>query len=250
MLSAPIAAALSKHTQVLDLNGVRQLTPASAAMLAKRTGSSRGYLDLSLNGLTTLSDATAAKLAQGEGSLELNGLKKLPDATIAILAKFRGNLSLKGLTSLSDAGAAALRRHAWGEIYLREAMLARLSASRRKAAQEAIELLLRTAQPVSAIGKSMGFTDPNHFSKFFRREEGLSPSGYRAWHGPFSGASAKSSSTRKKPIQHKKFVADKILKIKALSECGSTSKSISMAVGVSLSTVYIIRKELGLLRLR
>ena len=52
--------------------------------------------------------------------------------------------------------------------------------------QEARELLLRTAQPVSEIGKAVGLPDPYHFSKLFRRHTGLSPRDYRAQHGPFS----------------------------------------------------------------
>ena len=52
--------------------------------------------------------------------------------------------------------------------------------------QEARELLLRTAQPVSEIGKAVGLPDPYHFSKLFSRHTGLSPRDYRAQHGPFS----------------------------------------------------------------
>jgi AraC-like DNA-binding protein len=52
--------------------------------------------------------------------------------------------------------------------------------------QEARELLLRTAQPVSEIGKAVGLPDPYHFSKLFRRHTGLSPRDYRAQHEPFS----------------------------------------------------------------
>jgi transcriptional regulator GlxA family with amidase domain len=44
---------------------------------------------------------------------------------------------------------------------------------------EAKRLLRTTQLPISAIGSQVGFTDPFHFSRFFRRKTGISPRIYR-----------------------------------------------------------------------
>lgn len=46
-------------------------------------------------------------------------------------------------------------------------------------AQEARRELIYTAKPVSQIAYALGFDDPSHFSKFFRKQAGLSPSQFR-----------------------------------------------------------------------
>ncbi len=46
--------------------------------------------------------------------------------------------------------------------------------------KKARELLLHTDHPIYIVANSVGFTDPLAFSKFFRREMGISPSDYRA----------------------------------------------------------------------
>ncbi len=52
--------------------------------------------------------------------------------------------------------------------------------------KEARELLLSTTLPISEVGKTVGQTDPYHFSKLFRRHVGLPPREFREQHGPFS----------------------------------------------------------------
>jgi AraC family transcriptional activator of pobA len=47
------------------------------------------------------------------------------------------------------------------------------------------ELLLSTTLPVSEVGRSVGLTDPYHFSKLFCLHVGLSPRDFRLKHGPF-----------------------------------------------------------------
>ncbi len=52
--------------------------------------------------------------------------------------------------------------------------------------REARELLLSTTLSIAEIGQSVGYPDPFHFSKWFSRQVGISPSTYRKNHGPFS----------------------------------------------------------------
>ena len=44
-------------------------------------------------------------------------------------------------------------------------------------------LLERTAMPIQEIANRLGFMDYRHFSGFFRKETGVSPSCYRKGHG-------------------------------------------------------------------
>ncbi len=46
--------------------------------------------------------------------------------------------------------------------------------------QEARRLLLYTTLPVSKIGYALGFEDPAYFNRFFLRQAGVSPGGWRA----------------------------------------------------------------------
>ena len=45
--------------------------------------------------------------------------------------------------------------------------------------REACRLLKRTDKPVAAIATALGYRDPSHFSRAFRRWSGLRPSQYR-----------------------------------------------------------------------
>ena len=68
--------------------------------------------DLSLDGLTELSDAAAESLATHEGDLSLKGLTKLTNTLLARrLAGQEGVLVLSDLTELSDAAAESLSKH-------------------------------------------------------------------------------------------------------------------------------------------
>ncbi|WP_208896732.1 helix-turn-helix domain-containing protein [Streptomyces incarnatus] len=49
-----------------------------------------------------------------------------------------------------------------------------------RAALEAQRLLVHTDLPVAAIGRMLGFSEPANFGKFFTRETGDSPGGFRA----------------------------------------------------------------------
>ena len=45
--------------------------------------------------------------------------------------------------------------------------------------REACRMLKRTEKPVAAIAAALGYTDPSHFSRAFRRWSGMRPSQYR-----------------------------------------------------------------------
>ena len=46
-------------------------------------------------------------------------------------------------------------------------------------AEAAALLLLRTPEPVSAVGAAVGWTDPNYFARRFRAHFGASPTAFR-----------------------------------------------------------------------
>lgn len=69
-------------------------------------------LTLDLSGLTELSPESAAQLALCRGNeLKLRGLKTISDETAKALSRYEGHLYLDGLTELSEKGAEALAQH-------------------------------------------------------------------------------------------------------------------------------------------
>ena len=84
--------------------------------------------------------------------------------------------SLRGVADLLDVPTRTLqRRLAQDGVTFRELQ----DASRISRARE---LLVRSDEPVSAIGLRVGYADHSAFSRAFRRATGRSPSAYRADH--------------------------------------------------------------------
>jgi len=100
------AAVLAEEKQgELSLGGLTDLSDAAAQALAKHQG------NLWLYGLTDLSDAAAEALAKHQGFLNLDGLTDLSDSAAQALAKHKGNLSLDGLSELTDTAAEYLSKY-------------------------------------------------------------------------------------------------------------------------------------------
>jgi AraC family L-rhamnose operon transcriptional activator RhaR len=55
-----------------------------------------------------------------------------------------------------------------------------LTYLRRRRAERAAQLLLRTALPIAEVGSSVGWADPNYFARRFRAHYGITASEYRA----------------------------------------------------------------------
>jgi len=112
-LSEQAAAALASSRNFSGkLPAVRMLSVEAARALARRKG------NLSLDGLTTISDEVAEALAEHRGgTLSLGGLKNLPDSAAEALATHnrfgsnRGRLSLSGLSAISGGAAKSLGRY-------------------------------------------------------------------------------------------------------------------------------------------
>ena len=100
-ISDDTAQCLGKHHGELSLRGVSMLSEAAAEGLAKIEGKLR------LDGLTNLSDAAAVHLGKHCGELEL-GLQTLTNFAAEHLGKHRGTLSLNRLTNLSDTAIELL----------------------------------------------------------------------------------------------------------------------------------------------
>jgi hypothetical protein len=90
---------------------IKSITAAEADALTQELAQ-RGVRPLFLDGLTTL-PADVAKIVVGfDGDLSLGGLSELTDEAAAELGRHKDNpLRLKGLTSLSAAAAIELARH-------------------------------------------------------------------------------------------------------------------------------------------
>jgi hypothetical protein len=87
----------------LKLNDLRNISdPAATLLFHPRTCS------LELNGLTSLSVASAKSIGQGAGILYLNSLRTLSDDAAIGLAKRNGQLFLDGLTDITPVAATAL----------------------------------------------------------------------------------------------------------------------------------------------
>ena len=117
-ISLEVAKQLVLHPSNLSLNGLTALSDDIAVVLATHEGDG-----LNLNGLTSLSDEAVESLSKytcGDCYFEglfLDGLTSLSDAAAKSFGKHQGKLSLNGLTSLSDAAAKGLSKHQ-GELIL------------------------------------------------------------------------------------------------------------------------------------
>ena len=75
------------YERLLSLNGVTSLSDAAGEAFSKYKG------ELHLDGLTSLSDAAAESLSLHDGSLDLYGLTKLSAAATESLSKYNGVLN-------------------------------------------------------------------------------------------------------------------------------------------------------------
>lgn len=99
------AVILAAHRGYLSLNGLAQLSDASAEALSKHGNS------LSLNGLTSLSEASARSLAKHHDKLFLNGIEHISDEVALALSAHKGDLLLNGIQKLSDESSMLLSKH-------------------------------------------------------------------------------------------------------------------------------------------
>ncbi len=115
-----LADKLIRDADHFGFDSLTTLSEKVAERFAKFGGS---YLQL--NGLTSLSENTAKKLAmhRGEGgksSLALNGLRELSHGAATALAGYQGALELASISELSDAAASALaEREGARSVFLR-----------------------------------------------------------------------------------------------------------------------------------
>jgi hypothetical protein len=115
-LDPEVAEVLVEYRGAISFNGLTELSPATAAVLARHKAVRPfGYADLRLNGLKTISPEAAEALAAHEGKVLLYGLETLDSVPLAQkLARQWGELRL-GLTELSPEIAAELARHRGNE---------------------------------------------------------------------------------------------------------------------------------------
>jgi len=117
-ISLPVVKQLVRHSSNLSLSGLTTISDEVARVLATHKGDG-----LVLNGLTDLSEAAAQSLCKYKGGggymsgLHLSGLVNISDAVAENFGKHRGSLTLDGLTSLTDVAAKSLAKQK-GELSL------------------------------------------------------------------------------------------------------------------------------------
>jgi hypothetical protein len=79
-LSAEVVEILANHTADLSLNGLTRITDEVAGILSKHRGN-----NISLNGLYEISDVSAEALSKHDGNIELKGLKKISENAMILL---------------------------------------------------------------------------------------------------------------------------------------------------------------------
>ena len=116
ILDPEVAEVLVESPGAISFNGLTELSPATAAVLARhKPVSGFGAADLRLNGLKTIAPEAAEALAAHEGKVLLYGLERLDSVPLAQkLARQWGELRL-GLTELSPEIAAELAKHRGNE---------------------------------------------------------------------------------------------------------------------------------------
>jgi hypothetical protein len=110
LLTAEIAKKFVRRKE--DLNEFKSIENEAAEILSKCK-----YEELSLNGLTSMSDAAAESISNYRNWLHLEKLTSLSDAAVERLSKHKGGILHLGLLTLSDAAAASLSKHV-GTLYL------------------------------------------------------------------------------------------------------------------------------------
>ena len=102
---------MQKSTEPVDTAKYTSIDEAAAKLLALHWKEG-----LNLNGLKEISPQVAAILAQSQGVfLRLKSLTNMDQSVAAALAAYKGELYLDGLTELSDAAASAFS--AWSRLY-------------------------------------------------------------------------------------------------------------------------------------
>lgn len=118
-ISDESARALAKHAGGrLLLNGLTTLSGEAGKAFAGRKGGGPTYQTV-LDGLTSLSPAAAAALAESHGHNwqgNLPAFKTIPVEVAQALAKRQGGLSMPGLTTISDEAAKALQGKLGGNL--------------------------------------------------------------------------------------------------------------------------------------
>lgn len=107
-LTAASATSLSRFDGNLLLNGVKHISPDVAGGLA---ASGKSLHALELNGLASLSPLAAQALSGSPRRIHLNGLRYLDDTAAECLTKMPRELQLNSVTHLTDTAARHLSRH-------------------------------------------------------------------------------------------------------------------------------------------
>ena len=102
----------------------------------------------------------------------------LEASPVSDAARFMAERLAEPLTLARIAAVARLSPSRFGAVFRAETGSAPMAHFQRLRVQKACSLLERTALGIAAVARAVGYEDPFHFSRVFRRATGLSP---RAW---------------------------------------------------------------------
>jgi AraC family L-rhamnose operon transcriptional activator RhaR len=115
--------------------------------------------------------ATVGQRLQPAGELAAG---PIADAVLALEERLEREWSLDELADL-----AGLNRSYFVRRFKRATGLSPMAYLARRRAEKAAVLLLTTDRPIAAIGKQVGWRDPNYFARRFRHAFGMSARAYR-----------------------------------------------------------------------
>lgn len=123
--------------------------------------------------LTSISVRLSQKTNRNKGRIDLDRIRKL------MMERLDTSLNLQELAesaNLSSYHFARTFKTLTGQSPMHYFMQLRL--------QQACHLLDTTQQPIKQIACTVGYADPQHFSRIFRRAIGMTPNAYRIWSSP------------------------------------------------------------------
>jgi LacI family transcriptional regulator len=109
------------------------------------------------------------------------------DPRVTRALQFIRDHARENMMVMDVASAAALSRRALEIKFRREIGCSILEHIRRVRTDQIVRLLVETELPVGQIAESLGFSDIQHFARYFRADKQMSPLAYRRTYGRRAG---------------------------------------------------------------
>lgn len=172
----PFRRAASGASKVVSISGTRQshLAELCAELHRETQGAgARAHVELVEKSLLSLILAEVDRAASGAGNAGTQGI--VNEALRFIERNCLGPISLQDVASFvhrSPSHLSTTVRRATGKSVMAWIISGRLAEARNR--------LLHTDEMVEVIAERVGYADPTHFIRLFRRAHGSTPSAWRA----------------------------------------------------------------------